>query len=77
MQTVGIAEGKNRLPDLIRLVEAGESVLFTRHGVPVAQLGPPPPLKKQVRLGEMRDSIQLLPGWDEPIDLDRFLEGGL
>jgi hypothetical protein len=30
-----------------------------------------------VRLGGMRGRIRLLPGWDDPVDLDRFLEGGL
>jgi hypothetical protein len=25
----------------------------------------------------MKDRIQLLPGWDAPIDLDRFLQGDL
>lgn len=77
MQSVGMAEGKNRLPELIRLVEAGERVIITRHGVPVAQLGPPPPPIHQARLGGMRDRIRLHPGWDTPIDPDRFLEGDL
>jgi hypothetical protein len=27
-----------------------------------------------VVLGGMRDRIRLLPGWDDPIDLDAFLE---
>ena len=31
--------------------------------------------KPEVRLGEMADQIRLLPGWDDPIDPDRFLEG--
>jgi hypothetical protein len=30
-----------------------------------------------VRLGGMKGRIELLPGWDAPIDLDRFLEGEL
>jgi len=25
----------------------------------------------------MRDRIKFLPGWDDPIDVDRFLEGEL
>jgi prevent-host-death family protein len=77
MKTVGMADGKNDFLKLIRLVEGGERVLITRHGVPVAQITPPPPPAQKARLGGMRDRIRLLPGWDEPIDLDGFLEGQL
>jgi antitoxin (DNA-binding transcriptional repressor) of toxin-antitoxin stability system len=53
-------------------------VVITRHGKPVAQLAPPPPERRpQARLGGMKDRIKLLPGWDAPIDPDRFLEGDL
>ena len=68
---------KNRLPELIRAVEDGEKVVITRHSKPVAQLAPPPPERRTIRLGGMKDRIRLLPGWDSPIDLDRFLEGDL
>ena len=74
---VSIAEAKNRLPELIRAVEDGEKVIITRHGKPVAQISGPPPGRRQVRLGGMKDRIELLPGWDAPVDLDRFLEGDL
>ena len=74
---VSIAEAKNRLPELIRAVESGERIVITRHGKPVAQLAPPPAERRPVRLGGMKDRIQFLPGWDAPVDLDRFLEGDL
>jgi prevent-host-death family protein len=75
---VSIVEAKKRLPELIRAVEDGEKVVITRHGKPVAQLAPPPPERRpQARLGGMKDRIKLLPGWDAPIDPDRFLEGDL
>jgi prevent-host-death family protein len=74
---VSIAEAKNRLPEMIRAVEAGERVIITRHGKPVAQISPPPPERRQVRLGGMRERIRLLADWDAPVDLDRFLAGGL
>jgi prevent-host-death family protein len=72
---VSTAEAKNRLPELIRVVEGGEQVVITRHGRPVAQLGPPPAERRKATLGGMRDRIRLLPGWDSPIDPDRFLDG--
>ncbi len=74
---VSIAEAKNRLPELIRAVENGEKVVITRHGKPVAEIGPAPQERRQVRLGGMKGRIQLLPGWDTPVDLDRFLSGDL
>ena len=74
---VSIAEAKNRLPELIRAVEEGENIVITRHGKPVAQLAPPPPERRRVRLGGMKGRIQLLEGWDAPIDMDRFLDGDL
>jgi prevent-host-death family protein len=40
MTTVGAYEAKTHLPRLIRAVERGETVIITRHGKPVAQLGP-------------------------------------
>ena len=74
---ISIAEAKNRLSQLVRAAEGGESVVITRHGRPVAQLMPAPARRRKVRLGGMRGRIRLLPGWDKPIDIDRFLEGGL
>ena len=75
--TVSVAQAKADLPRLIRAVEEGESILITRHGKAVARLVGAPPASGQVVLGGMRDRIKLLPGWDAPVDPDRFLEGDL
>ena len=72
---VSIADGKNRFPELIRAVEDGEEITITRHGRPVARIAPP--RRRKARLGGMKDRIRLLPGWNAPIDPDRFLEGEL
>jgi prevent-host-death family protein len=74
---VSIADAKNRLTQLVRAVEEGEFVVITRNGKPVAQLTPAPPNRRKVLLGSMRGRIRLLPGWDDPVDLDRFLNGDL
>jgi prevent-host-death family protein len=74
---VSIADAKNRLPELIRAVETGETVVITRHGKPVAQLSRAPHRRRKVRLGLMKDRIRLKPGWDAPIDLDGFLAGDI
>jgi prevent-host-death family protein len=75
--TVSIAEAKTHLPQLIRAVEEGETVVITRHGKPVALLGSPPPANGQVILGGMKDRVKLFPGWDAPVELDGFLTGDL
>ena len=74
---VSIAEAKDRLPQLIRAVEAGEVVIITRHGKPAAQLNPPPVVRNKARLGGMKGRVKFLPGWDDPVDEDRFLAGDL
>lgn len=58
-------------------MEEGEVVIITRNGKPGAQLAPPPPDRRKVVFGGMRERIKLHPGWDDPIDLDEFLEGRL
>ena len=72
---VSIAEAKNRLTQLIRTVEQGETVVITRHGKAVAQLSPPPAARRQVRFGTLRGRIHAKPGWDKPVDSDQFLAG--
>ena len=70
---VSTAEAKNRLPELIRAVEQGELVVITRHGRPVAQLGPAPAARRNPVLGGMKGRIRLLPGWDDPITEEELL----
>ncbi len=41
MTQVGAFEAKNRLGQLLDLVERGEEVIITRHGKEVARLVPP------------------------------------
>jgi len=74
---ISIVEAKNRFTELIRAVEDGQEVVITRHGKPVAQIGPAPSARRRVRLGEMKGRIRLLRGWNAPVDPDRFLDGDL
>jgi prevent-host-death family protein len=74
---VSAADVQNRLPELIRAVEGGENVAIPRDGKPVAELTPAVQQRCQVCLGGMKGRIELLPGWDAPIDLDCFLSGGV
>jgi len=46
METVGAYEAKTHLPKLLARVIKGERITITKHGVPVAILQPPLPLRK-------------------------------
>jgi prevent-host-death family protein len=46
-----IHEAKTKLTELIRQVEAGVRVVITRHGKPVAELGPPGAQEAGAKLG--------------------------
>jgi prevent-host-death family protein len=47
MKTVGAYEAKTHLSRLLDEVAKGETILITRHGVPVAQLGPAPGIDRK------------------------------
>ena len=40
MRTVNLADAKARLSELLNEVEAGEELIITRHGTPVARVVP-------------------------------------
>ena len=48
MVTVTLVEAKAHLSELLDKVEAGEQVVITRHGRPVANISPAVPPKKRV-----------------------------
>jgi antitoxin (DNA-binding transcriptional repressor) of toxin-antitoxin stability system len=71
---VGTQQAKNRISESIREVERGKQAIVSSHGRPVAQISLPPPARRGVVLGGMKDRIRLLPGWDEPLDLESDLK---
>ncbi len=50
MKTISIREAKNRLTEIARDVERGETIVVTRNGVPVFDMSPHRP-RKGLRLG--------------------------
>jgi prevent-host-death family protein len=53
MTTVSSYEAKTHLPRLLRQVQQGEEFIITRHGMPVARLGPvktPAPVETSKKL---------------------------
>ena len=54
MKTVSIREAKNRLTELAREVERGETIVVTRNGSPVFELAPHRP-RKGLRLDAIEE----------------------
>jgi prevent-host-death family protein len=67
-----VADAKNKLPELIRAVEDGESVTICRRGVPVVDIvRTKKPTRKKRTLGTLKGKIQVLdPNWWKPMTGD-------
>jgi prevent-host-death family protein len=77
---VSVADAKNRLPELIKAVENGESVTICRRGTPVADLVPTKDDNdNKPKFGTLRGKIiEVDPNWWKPMsdeEVDDFLEG--
>ncbi|MET0181567.1 MAG: type II toxin-antitoxin system prevent-host-death family antitoxin [Caulobacterales bacterium] len=73
-----VNEAKTKLTELLRAVEAGERVVITRHGKPVAELVPPMPAPKNTFSFEAIDAALRARGIEPrtipvPDDLDEPL----
>ena len=64
-RTVSVAEAKSHLSELIAAVEAGDEVVITKRGVPVATLVPRPRPKKKIDLDWLREMTMDLPYQEE------------
>lgn len=60
METVGSFEAKTHLPQLLERAARGEEFTITRHGKPVARLGPPPSRAAQPSLVQLREAVQAM-----------------
>jgi prevent-host-death family protein len=49
IETVGAFAAKTHLSELLDRVERGEEIIITRHGKPIAKLGPPDRSAKRAR----------------------------
>ena len=77
MSAVSLADAQARLPELIAKVEAGDEVVITRDGTPVARLvseaGSAP---EGPKLGTMKGSVlYMAPDFDAPLeDFREYME---
>ena len=78
---VSVADAKNKLPELIKAVEDGESVTICRRGVPVVDIvRTSESSRKKPRFGTMKGKIQIIdPDWWKPMtdeEVDELFGGG-
>ena len=57
MTTISVHEAKAHFSDLLRRVEAGETIIVTRHNSPVAEIKPI--VAKQIRLGVFEGEFEI------------------
>ena len=69
MREVGAFEAKNKLGQLLDLVERGEEIVITRHGKELARLVPP---HKAVDREQARAAIKRIRERAEKLKLGRF-----
>jgi len=62
---IAIADAKARFADLIRRAEAGESIVLTRHGKPVARLTGAPGKQDLPLFGAMTGRIRIAADFEE------------
>ena len=60
MRTFGAFEAKNRLSELLELVEHGEEVMITKHGKPVAKLIAVPASPRPERVRQAIEGLKKL-----------------
>jgi prevent-host-death family protein len=66
MLTVNLAQAKARLSELLDKVEAGEEVVITRHGRPVAHIRTATPAKRPLDIERLAAFRATLPPWRRP-----------
>jgi prevent-host-death family protein len=64
-----VADAKNKLPELIKAVEKGESVTICRRGKPVVDIVPTrTPSGRTPIFGSLRDQVKIFdPDWWKPM----------
>ncbi|MDZ7759132.1 MAG: type II toxin-antitoxin system Phd/YefM family antitoxin [Desulfovermiculus sp.] len=76
-KNISVAEAKATFSDCIRKVEAGNTVLITRHGKPVAALVSPSDLEHLDRLrkaGPDSGLASIVGGWENSEELASILD---
>ena len=80
MTTVGLAEAKSKLSELVDQVERGEEVVISRYGKAVAKLVPveaPPKVDRSAFFGSLKGKMWMADDFDAPLpdEIQRYFEG--
>jgi prevent-host-death family protein len=65
---ISIAEAKARFSELVKRAQAGEEIVVTRHGRPVARVMPPAVEDELPRIGALKGKIRIADDFDAPLD---------
>lgn len=83
MESIGVRELRQNISKYLHRVEAGESILVTDHGVPIAVMSPPRaelPVRERLRLNgellpaERRRDVLLEPALESDHEISAALE---
>jgi antitoxin (DNA-binding transcriptional repressor) of toxin-antitoxin stability system len=70
MTQMDVRDASGMLPDLIERVRAGEEVVLTEAGFPVARLVLPEPVQKRRLIGLLKGKIEIAEDFDAPLPKD-------
>jgi len=68
MTTVSLAEAQAHLPELLEKVAAGQEVVITRDGAPLARVAPIRKAKQQPRFGSCKGMLTIVSDDDEHLE---------
>jgi prevent-host-death family protein len=72
MDAVNIDDAKTRLSQLVDQAAAGQDVIVSRHGKPVARLTRLQPPRGAVRYGLLRGKLRIGDDFDAPLAVERL-----
>jgi len=66
---ITVSEAKARFSEILKRVEAGETVVVTRHGKPVARIEASGEKKRKLpRIGAFKGEVWMSDDFDEPLE---------
>jgi len=65
---ISVAQAKARFSEILKRAEAGETIVVTRHGKPVARLEGEGIPKKRSIIGAYKGKIRISETFDEPLE---------
>jgi prevent-host-death family protein len=66
---VAVSEAKTHFAELLKAAEAGETIVVTRHGKPVARIEAVNKAANLPRAGALKSEIWLADDFDAPLDI--------